>query len=101
MLVLAMVFAPAFAGGKDKPVAHVGDLGRPAAILFGQTLAPAQPLDDLPDLQEFGFRVLRIVRTGQGRASSEPVKAPSVQARNSLWKSRMSASGVGCASIAM
>jgi hypothetical protein len=92
VLVLAVVLAPALAGGEDEPVADVGDLGRPAAVLLGESLAAAQTLDDVLDLQELGFRILGVVRAGQ---------LPSVQARSSLWKSRMSASGVACASRAM
>ena len=47
MLMLAVVLAPALAGGKHKAVAHIGDLGAPATVLFGLAFTPAKVLDDL------------------------------------------------------
>ena len=60
--MLAAVFAPAFARSKDEPVAHVGDLGRPAPIGFSGAFAAPEALDDALDLQELGFRILRVFR---------------------------------------
>ena len=65
MLVLAVVFAPAFAGGKQEPVAHVRDLGRPAPVLVGGAFAPTEAVDDFLDLQELRLRVLGVVRAGK------------------------------------
>ena len=65
MLMLAVVLAPALARREDEPVAHVGHLGAPATVLIGQSLPAPKTLDDLPDLQEFGFGILVVVRSGQ------------------------------------
>ena len=64
MLVLGVVLAPAFAGGKKEPVAHIGDFGRPAAILFRQAFAPPEAVNDGFDLQKLGLGILGIVRPG-------------------------------------
>ena len=55
MFVLAVVVFPAFAGGKHKPVAHIGDLAGPAFVEFGQPGAAAQAFNDLFNLQKFGL----------------------------------------------
>ena len=55
MLVLAAVFAPALAGSEDKPLAHVGHLGGPAAVGLGRAFTATQALDDAFDLQKLGF----------------------------------------------
>jgi len=64
VLVLFIVFTPAFAGCEQKPVAYIGNLGRPAAIQLGLTLAPPKALDDVLDLQKLGFRVLGVLGAG-------------------------------------
>ncbi len=62
MLVLAIIFAPTFAGGEHEPVAHVSDFRRPATILLRQPFASAESLDDLFDLQKLGFGILHVFR---------------------------------------
>ena len=64
--MLAIVVAPALAGGENECVAHVGDLGCPAAIQFRQADATTKTLNDGFDLQELRFRILTIVGTGKG-----------------------------------
>ena len=72
VLVLAVVLAPALAGGKQEPVAHISDLRRPAPVLLRQSLAPAEALDDRFDLQKLGFGILLIVRAGQRAFGTGP-----------------------------
>src|SRR5690606_5959156 len=72
VLVFAVVLAPAFAGGEQEPVAHVGDLGGPAAILLRQAFAAAEAVDDGLDLEKPGLRVLVVVGTGQGAFGAGP-----------------------------
>jgi hypothetical protein len=38
MLVFLVVLAPAFGGGEDEAVAHVGDFARPAPVHIGLRL---------------------------------------------------------------
>ena len=63
--MFAVVFAPPFAGGKNKPVAHVGHFGGPAPIEVGISFTPLEAINDSPHLEEFGFGVLRVIRAGQ------------------------------------
>ena len=65
MLVFHAVGAPAFAGCKQKPIAHVGDFGTPAPIQFAGALTPAQPINDRFDAQKLRLGILRILRAGQ------------------------------------
>ena len=61
VFMLAIVVAPALAGGENESVAHVGDLGCPATIQFRQADATTKTLNDGFDLQELRFRILAIV----------------------------------------
>ena len=65
MLVLAVILAPAFAGSKTEPVAHVGDLAHPATVEFRLAFTPAEALDDVFDLQELGFGILCVIGAGE------------------------------------
>jgi hypothetical protein len=72
VLVFAAVFTPTFAGGEHEPVAHVGDLGRPASVGLGRPVAAAEAFDDVPDLQELGLGILRVVRARQRAFGAGP-----------------------------
>ena len=72
VLELGVVLAPALACGEHEPVAHVGDLGGPAAIQLRTPLASSETLDDRPYLQKLGFRVLGVVRAGEGTLRTGP-----------------------------
>ena len=71
MLVLHIVLAPTLAGGEQKAVAHVGDLGGPAPVLFAQALTAPEAIDDGLDLEELGLRVLRLFGAGQGALGAD------------------------------
>src|ERR1700731_4585583 len=65
MLVLAVIFAPAFRGREREPVPHVRYLTGPSFVQIRHAFATSKPFDDRLDLEELSLGILNIFRSGQ------------------------------------